>query len=140
MSYDVDGILRLYSYNLIQNGNWSVLWSSNIDKCDPIGKCGLNGFSVTKDQDFDCSCLPGFAFVNQNKRTSGCERNFTTESCRDRSMGYYIVAVPNTTWENVNFSTLLLPTEEDCKTSCLADCNCEAVLFKNGECKNKGFL
>jgi len=32
MSNDADGILRLYSYNLIQNGNWSVLWSSNIDK------------------------------------------------------------------------------------------------------------
>ena len=52
-------------------------------------------------------------------------------------MGYYIVAVPNTTWENVNFSTLLLPIEEDCKTACLVDCNCETVLFKNGECKNQ---
>ena len=52
-------------------------------------------------------------------------------------MGYYIVAVPNTTWENVNFSTLLLPTEEDCKTACLANCNCEAVLLKNGECEKQ---
>ena len=137
MSNDANGILRLYSYNLIQNDNWSVLWSSNIDKCDPIRTCGLNGFSVTKDQDFDCSCLLGFAFVDQNKRTPGCERNFTTESCRDRSMGYYIVAVPNTTWENVNFSTLLLPTQEDCKTACLTDYNCEAVLFKNWECKKQ---
>lgn len=37
----------------------------------------------------------------------------------------------------LKFSTLLLPTEEDCKTACLADCNCEAVLFKNGVQKIK---
>ena len=31
----------------------------------------------------------------------------------------------------------LLPTEEECKTECLSDCNCKAVLFMNGECKKQ---
>ena len=31
----------------------------------------------------------------------------------------------------------LLPTEEECKTECLSDCNCEAVLFMTGECKKQ---
>ena len=108
MRIDADGILRLYLYNLNQNGDWSILWSSNTDKCDPIGTRGLNGFCVTKDLDFDCSCLLGFAFVNQSKKTIGCERNFTTKSCIDGSMTYTMEAVPNTTWENANFSTLVL--------------------------------
>jgi hypothetical protein len=137
MRIDADGILRLYSHNLAQNGNRSVLWASTDDKCDPKGICGLNGFCVTSNQDFDCICLPGFAFVNQSKKTSGCERNFTAESCEVGSLRYTMEAVPNTTWENANFSILLLPTKEDCIAACLGDCNCEAVLFKNGECNKQ---
>uniref|UniRef100_A0A2N9I388 Non-specific serine/threonine protein kinase n=1 Tax=Fagus sylvatica TaxID=28930 RepID=A0A2N9I388_FAGSY len=137
MRIDADGILRLYSHNLAQNGNRSVLWASTDDKCDPKGICGLNGFCVTSNQDFDCICLPGFAFVNQSKKTSGCERNFTAESCEVGSLRYTMEAVPNTTWENANFSILLLPTKEDCIAACLGDFNCEAVLFKNGECNKQ---
>uniref|UniRef100_A0A2N9F2N8 Receptor-like serine/threonine-protein kinase n=1 Tax=Fagus sylvatica TaxID=28930 RepID=A0A2N9F2N8_FAGSY len=131
------GSMRLYSHNLAQNGNRSVLWASTDDECDPKGICGLNGFCVTSNQDFDCICLLGFAFVNQSKKTSGCERNFTAESCEVGSLRYTMEAVPNTTWENANFSILLLPTKEDCIAACLGDYNCEAVLFKNGECNKQ---
>ncbi|GMY35158.1 G-type lectin S-receptor-like serine/threonine-protein kinase LECRK1 [Fagus crenata] len=55
---DADGILRLYSHNIAQNGNWPITWFAPDDKCAPKGLCGLNGFCVLIDQDFDCNCLP----------------------------------------------------------------------------------
>uniref|UniRef100_A0A2N9HWU7 Bulb-type lectin domain-containing protein n=1 Tax=Fagus sylvatica TaxID=28930 RepID=A0A2N9HWU7_FAGSY len=84
MRLDGDGILRLYSYNLRKNGNWSILWSSTNDMCLPKGLCGLNGYCVINDQQADCNCLPGFAAVKQGNLSSGCERNFAVESCKSK--------------------------------------------------------
>ncbi|KAJ7945274.1 Receptor-like protein kinase 1 [Quillaja saponaria] len=139
MRIDADGILRLYSHALDKNPERSTLWSSSGNKCDPKGLCGLNGFCVTYDQEAECKCLPGFAPVHLGNWTSGCERNFTAESCKgeNSSVGQNIVPVPNTKWENDPYSVLSLPTEEDCGKACLEDCFCEAALFKEGSCKKQ---
>ncbi|KAF3960111.1 hypothetical protein CMV_015153 [Castanea mollissima] len=92
---DADGILRLYSHNMDQNGTWSVTWSQPDDKCAPKGLCGLNAYCVKTNQSFGCNCLPGFALMNQSEMSSGCERNFTAESCK-ASMTYNMEAVNNT--------------------------------------------
>ncbi|KAM3688161.1 hypothetical protein ACJW31_10G129400 [Castanea mollissima] len=54
MRIDADGILRLYSHNLVKNGSWLVIWPSSNDKCDPKGLCGLNGFCTNADQEANC--------------------------------------------------------------------------------------
>ncbi|KAM4087923.1 hypothetical protein ACB094_07G032700 [Castanea mollissima] len=120
---DADGILRLYSLNMDQN------------VC-PEGLCGLNAYCVKTDQRFGCNCLPGFALINQSEMSSGCERNFTAESCK-ASMTYTMEAVNNTTWEDKNISVLSSSTQEACKAACLQDCNCDAAQFKQGECKKQ---
>ncbi|XP_065634032.1 G-type lectin S-receptor-like serine/threonine-protein kinase LECRK4 [Quercus suber] len=133
---DDDGFLRLYSYNLVQNGIWSIIWSPAIDKCEPKGLCGLNAFCEDDGKDFHCTCLPGFAFIDESKRSLGCERNFTTESCKGGINT--MKEVPNTMWENVTYSLpLLLPTKEECRNACLQDCNCEAAFFKDGACSKQ---
>ncbi|KAF3960110.1 hypothetical protein CMV_015152 [Castanea mollissima] len=68
--------------------------------------------------------------------SSGCERNFTAESCK-ASMTYTMEAVNNTTWEDKNISVLSSSTQEACKAACLQDCNCDAAQFKQGECKKQ---
>lgn len=35
MRIDADGIFRLFSHNLDKNGNWSEIWASSDNKCDP---------------------------------------------------------------------------------------------------------
>uniref|UniRef100_A0A2N9EHF5 Receptor-like serine/threonine-protein kinase n=1 Tax=Fagus sylvatica TaxID=28930 RepID=A0A2N9EHF5_FAGSY len=137
MRLDGDGILRLYSYNLRKNGNWSILWSSTNDMCLPKGLCGLNGYCVINDQQADCKCLPGFAAVKQGNLSSGCERNFAVESCKskDGSLKYTMEEVTNTIWEEDYFSQLSLSVKEDCKAACLDDCNCEVAMFNDGKCK-----
>ncbi|KAM4105986.1 hypothetical protein ACJW30_04G029300 [Castanea mollissima] len=117
---DDDGFLRLYSYNTNRKGDWVVTWSADsIGKCDPKGLCGVNAFCVIYDEEYNCTCLPGFAFVDESKRTLGCERNLTVDNCKE---GTYDME------EEIN---------TDCKIACLQDCNCEAALFKDGACRKQ---
>ncbi|XP_059640245.1 G-type lectin S-receptor-like serine/threonine-protein kinase LECRK3 [Cornus florida] len=139
MRIDVDGIFRLYSHSSDQKGNWSVPWESSNDKCDPKGLCGLNGFCTTMDEEAECNCLPGFDFVDPDKWSSGCERNFTAPSCKDKeeSVEYTMRPLDNTMWENIPYSVLQMPTKEDCEEACLEDCNCEAALYTDRECRKQ---
>jgi hypothetical protein len=136
---DADGIFRLYSHNLKQIGNWSIVWSSSSDVCDPKGLCGLNGFCATNNQKAECVCLPGFEMVQQGNWTAGCERNFTVESCNSKNgdIIYNMQEVANTVWEDASYSALTMPHKDSCAQACLADCNCEAALFKNGTCRKQ---
>ncbi|XP_044480002.1 G-type lectin S-receptor-like serine/threonine-protein kinase LECRK3 [Mangifera indica] len=137
MRVDWDGILRLYSHNLRPNGTWSALWESSKNKCDPKGQCGINSFCFTNDKKTDCSCLPGFASVNQGNWTSGCERDFILESCSNGHgpVKVKIEQLEDTLWEDGSYLDLSETTKEDCQQACLEDCNCEAALFKSNDRK-----
>ena len=140
MRIDADGICRLYSHNLEKNGNWLINWSSSDSKCDPKGLYGLNGFCTTVDREANCKCLPGFVRVHQGNWSSGCERNFTAESCQIKNgiMKYIILEESNTVWEDSAFSIMQqILTKEDCEAACLEDCNCEAALYKDGACRKQ---
>ncbi|KAK2656275.1 hypothetical protein Ddye_009327 [Dipteronia dyeriana] len=134
---DWDGLFRLYSHNLNPSSRWSVPWNSTSDRCAPRGLCGLNSFCVSNDLEPGCSCLPGFAPVTQGNWTSGCERNFTAESCKNKGRNYTIRAEANTNWEDVSYSVQSQTSKEDCRQACLVDCNCEAALYKDGQCKKQ---
>ncbi|XP_030519741.2 G-type lectin S-receptor-like serine/threonine-protein kinase LECRK3 [Rhodamnia argentea] len=135
MRLDLDGILRLYSYNVSGN-NLSVEWVSSNDKCSPGGACGFNMFCVMMDQNAKCECLPGFTPVNGGDGRSGCKRKFTAQTCEgtDPIPGYNIQAVNNTVWENTTYASMTFSTGKECQVACLRDCNCEAVMYKEGNC------
>ncbi|KAI3441037.1 ANK_REP_REGION domain-containing protein [Psidium guajava] len=136
---DTDGLMRMYSYDLNQKGNWSVVWQSTNDECDPKGLCGLNGFCVKNDQQANCQCLPGFDFVEPGNWAAGCERNFTADTCKtgDSSASYIIQPVDNTLWEDDSYSVVSSTDKDGCKQSCLEDCNCEAALYNGGNCRKQ---
>jgi hypothetical protein len=139
MRLDADGIFRIYSHYLKQKGIWSIVWSISNDVCNPKGLCGLNGFCVLNDQKAECVCLPGFEMVQQGNWTAGCERNFTVESCKNKNgdITYNMEEVANTVWEDVSYSVVYVPSKGSCAQACLDDCNCEAVLFKDGTCRKQ---
>ncbi|WMV53836.1 hypothetical protein MTR67_047221 [Solanum verrucosum] len=139
MKIDADGIFRVYSHSLNQQ-NSSVIWSSTNDGCNPKGLCGLNGFCTNIDDQAKCLCLPGFDFVMPGNWSAGCERNFTAEICRlkENTSKYYAMrTVENTGWEESTYVVLAVTTKEDCEQACLQDCNCEAALFKDRECRKQ---
>ncbi|XP_039155210.1 G-type lectin S-receptor-like serine/threonine-protein kinase LECRK3 [Eucalyptus grandis] len=134
MRLDVDGILRLYSYNATGK-NLSVKWYSSNNKCSPGGVCGFNMFCMMIDQNAECECLPGFVPVNKGDRY-GCKRKFTAQTCEETNPlpGYNIEPVNNTVWENTTYDSLTSLTEKECQEACLRDCNCEAVIYEDGNC------
>ncbi|KAL6225356.1 hypothetical protein ACLB2K_004206 [Fragaria x ananassa] len=139
MRLDVDGIFRLYSYSLKQNGNWSVEWESSLDQCDPLGLCGYNSYCVTMDLKAECKCLPGFEPITPGDQTSGCGRNMVADVCNseNENFTYIMQELPNTRWKNYAYMTLSLSDKEECNKACLEDCNCEAALFADGSCRKQ---
>ncbi|KAL7171377.1 hypothetical protein ACSBR2_036098 [Camellia fascicularis] len=144
MTVDVDGIFRVYSLRrtLDPKEKWSIWWNSSSDKCAPKGLCGLNGFCISNDTEADCRCVPGFASVNPSSWASGCVRNFTAESCKikneDGNTKYYKMSpLENTQWEDDSYSVLQLSSRKECEDACLQDCNCEAALYKDQQCKKQ---
>ncbi|XP_058188054.1 G-type lectin S-receptor-like serine/threonine-protein kinase LECRK2 [Rhododendron vialii] len=140
MTFDADGIFRVYSLTLDPKGNWSVMWSSSDDKCDPKGLCGINGYCVRNDTEADCRCLPGFDFVNSEIWSLGCERNFAAVSCDTNGGSAEIVMeeMPNMIIEDQNYEETEVTNKEDCKQSCFEDCNCEVALYSDdNKCKKQ---
>ena len=133
LTIDPDRILRLYSHDMNRNQNWTVKWfGPNDDVCKPKGLCGLNGYCVLVDRRVCCKCHPQFEWVNKEDRSSGCQRNFSMESCK--SDRYAMKAVPNTVWENNSYFVITSTTQDNCGEACLRECNCVAALFKDGVC------
>ncbi|KAE9449788.1 hypothetical protein C3L33_18315, partial [Rhododendron williamsianum] len=139
MTFDADGIFRVYSLTMDPKGNWSVVWSSTADKCDPKGLCGFNGYCVQIDNKADCRCLPGFNFVNPEIWSHGCERNFAAVSCDNTdggNAGFAMEEMKNMIWEDLNYKETKSTNKEDCEQSCFGDCNCEVALYSDdNKCK-----
>ncbi|XP_058185859.1 G-type lectin S-receptor-like serine/threonine-protein kinase LECRK3 [Rhododendron vialii] len=142
MTFDGDGIFRVYSLTLDPKGNWSVMWSSSDDKCESKGLCGLNGYCVQINTEVDCRCLLGFNFVNNKIWSLGCERNSTAVSCDTNGGSAEIVMeeMPNMILEDENYEETEVTNKEDCKQSCFDDCNCEIALYSaENKCKKQRF-
>ncbi|KDP26126.1 hypothetical protein JCGZ_22227 [Jatropha curcas] len=142
MRIDIDGIFRLYSNNLSNNGNWSVLWASGYDKCNPKGLCGFNSYCILNDQEPDCECLPGFGFVIEGNWSAGCQRNFVANSCKnddsdEMTSDIRIHELANTRWDDDPYSVISISIKEDCEKACLEDCNCDAAFFKDSQCRKQ---
>ncbi|PRQ24799.1 putative protein kinase RLK-Pelle-SD-2b family [Rosa chinensis] len=138
LTIDCDGILRLYSYSLGQNDSWSIEWSPpNIDRCAPPGLCGLNSYCVIGKPEPSCVCLPGFVFIDEGQRYLGCKRNLSTAGCKgENETSYSIVDVDNINWESTPYSILSLD-KTACKEDCLMDCDCEAAIFRDQQCRKQ---
>ncbi|KAK2967459.1 hypothetical protein RJ640_020558 [Escallonia rubra] len=138
---DVDGIFRLYSQNLDEKRNWSTLWSTPTNKCDPKGVCGVNAYCILKDLEATCECVPGFNHVDPNDSSSGCQRNYTAGSCKneDGRLNYTMKPLDDTKWLDNSYSVLTKSTKDDCAAACQGDCNCDAVIFEDRLCKLQTF-
>jgi thiamine kinase-like enzyme len=136
---DNDGIFRLYSHDLGENGNWSIVWLVPGDPCLPIGICGVNGYCDIQNQQAFCTCPPGFVFINQEQMNLGCSRNFTAESCSSKNehTKYAIQEFQNAILEDSAYAVLFSVTKEECNQACLEDCNCEAAFYQNRECRKQ---
>ncbi|KAL4618932.1 hypothetical protein ACB092_06G046800 [Castanea dentata] len=138
---DVDGIFRLYSHTYDENRNVYLLLSTLRYSCDVYGFCGFNSFCTQNADQSNCHCLPGHDFVDPNRRTLGCERNFSEAGCtggKGNAAFYNISTMENMVWGDIPYFDEIM-SKEDCKSSCLEDCNCDAALFYGNSCQKQKF-
>uniref|UniRef100_A0A453QIJ7 non-specific serine/threonine protein kinase n=3 Tax=Aegilops tauschii TaxID=37682 RepID=A0A453QIJ7_AEGTS len=148
LTFDADGILRLYSHVFLSLGSkpttkvqWQVPGS---DRCLVNGVCGPNSFcQLTVTGETSCTCLPGFEFLSTNQSTLGCWRTLPDSGCAKNSSSSdegtrvmsTMVEVKNTTWAENAYAVLPETASiEDCKLHCLSDCACEISMFSDSYC------
>ena len=78
---DVNGFFHLSSHAFDNTGkpNSSIIeWSALEEKdlCKVNGFCGFNSFCTLNDNLPYCVCLPRTDFVDENRTSLGCVRNF----------------------------------------------------------------
>ncbi|KAF3440229.1 hypothetical protein FNV43_RR18512 [Rhamnella rubrinervis] len=125
---DSDGIFRVYSYT---SGTWSIEWPSSLNRCDPMGICGVNSFCVPNGGQADCICLPGSKIVNEV--TAGCEKISDADGCgNNQSFTYAIQELQNTTWDHSPYSIMTLSEKKIVKKLVVAVKRLDKVL-RDGE-------
>ncbi|PNS89810.1 hypothetical protein POPTR_019G007600v4 [Populus trichocarpa] len=139
---EYDGIFRLYSHNFDSNGAYttSLMHYAPKSQCEVKSFCGLNSYCTMNDNQPYCSCLPGTVFINPNQRYNGCKRNYTEELCKvaEETSSYSITDMERMTWDDFPYFRNSM-SEEDCRKSCLQDCNCAGALYESGDCKKVKF-
>ncbi|PON99637.1 S-receptor-like serine/threonine-protein kinase [Trema orientale] len=140
LTIDVDGILRLYSQSLLQNSSWNIEWTPTSSKCAPTGLCGLNAYCVLNDEEPNCTCLPGFHFIDPHQKKLGCDRKSSIDYCKiENNSTVSLVEFDGVAWENYSYSIVPLNNKMACKEDCLRDCRCEIALFKDQQCNKLMF-
>ncbi|RVW78149.1 G-type lectin S-receptor-like serine/threonine-protein kinase LECRK1 [Vitis vinifera] len=140
---DVDGVFRLYSHANYNNSEPKITMEESVlnSACDVKSFCGFNSFCTFADDKPYCDCLPGSDFIDPNRRSLGCGRNFSEEGCRDgeeKAPFYGIKTMENLNWgDHAYFDAPM--SKDDCSNSCLEDCDCGAALYLNGLCKKQNF-
>ncbi|XP_074566406.1 receptor-like serine/threonine-protein kinase SD1-8 isoform X2 [Curcuma longa] len=113
--------------------SWNTIWYAPKDICDPLSSCGPNGYcrQIITPQ---CVCLQGFHPSNPRNwqlrdGTDGCLRT-TPLDCRNGTDGFLTLRntkLPDTSRSIVNASLTL----DQCRASCLSNCDCTAYAALN---------
>lgn len=131
-----DGIFRLYFYN-DTNSSPLIVWKKPDQPCDVTNFCGLNSYCTFNDEQPYCVCLPGSDFVDPGLKYGGCERNFTKAMCKKsgKENDTYYSMVPKEGLICKDHPYYSAPTDykEDCRDTCLDDCDCDAAFYDQYE-------
>ncbi|OIV99912.1 hypothetical protein TanjilG_26250 [Lupinus angustifolius] len=134
-----DGFFRLYVHFKNGDENKLAYWP-NGNACAVKAFCGFNSYCTFSDDQPYCQCLQGFDYIDPNEGTLGCNRNFSEGECsgeKDNAASYNMVYMRNINWGDHAYSEAIMSREEECSSSCLADCNCWAAIYEGGVCKKQ---
>ncbi|KAJ8634221.1 hypothetical protein MRB53_027557 [Persea americana] len=125
---DSDGMFRLYSHSIQENGSFAkevVKWKEPKDKCLVKGICGFNSYCKLVGDQTDCICLPGFNYTNNpSDRSAGCYMR----PWGDNGFRSNTTTLENTTFA-VDFYSAESRNKEDCMEACRMDVFCVVALF-----------
>ncbi|XWS11225.1 hypothetical protein CRYUN_Cryun38cG0065800 [Craigia yunnanensis] len=160
---DFYGVFTLYFYPRNPSGgeSWSVLWFRPRDICSRFvdstatlgtGPCGYNSICEPIRGKPNCTCPPGFSFLDEYNPYTGCKQDYTSypEDCNPDGS---TIEEDRFKFESMSFADfpfsdygiLQHATESECKQSCLLDCSCAVAILQdptlskdgNGTCWKK---
>ncbi|KAK8589134.1 hypothetical protein V6N13_088003 [Hibiscus sabdariffa] len=149
---DFYGVFTLYSYPKTPGGDesWSVLKAWPTDICGTfldtalkprenrfgIGPCGYNSICDTMDWRPNCTCPPGFSFLDENNQYAGCKQDHPNnpEDCSpDGSTNgedrFEFKSIFFANFPLSDYGIFSPATESECKQSCLRDCSCVVAIY-----------
>nr|XP_028944533.1 G-type lectin S-receptor-like serine/threonine-protein kinase LECRK3 [Malus domestica] len=152
---EYNGVFRHYVYPK-KTGSGSVGtrrqgWSSSSfipsNLCTSIlestggGACGFNSLCRDDTEGPVCECPDGYSFIDKNDVLKGCKQNFVSQSCDQAFPETHLFDFQeheNRDWPLSDYQHFQPVSEDWCKQSCLSDCFCAVVIFKNDDCWKKG--
>ncbi|KAL4308320.1 hypothetical protein GQ457_01G007530 [Hibiscus cannabinus] len=145
-----DGVFTLYSFPRNPGnggGSWSVVWSRPEDICRTFvditatlgtGPCGYNSICETINGRPNCTCPPGFSFLDEKNPYTGCKQDYASypEDCNPDGS---TIETDQFEFEQMSFADfpysdfgILHPaTELECRHSCLLDCSCAVAILQD---------
>ncbi|WRX29748.1 Protein kinase domain - like 10 [Theobroma cacao] len=158
-----NGVFTFYSYprNPSGGGSWSAWWFRPRDICSRFvdstarlgnGPCGYNSICEPINGRPNCTCPPGFSFLDEKNPYNGCKQDYTSYPQDCNPDGSTIeedrFAFKSMQFADFPFSDygILQPANEfECKQSCLRDCSCAVAILQdptvskdgNGTCWKK---
>ncbi|OMP04417.1 hypothetical protein COLO4_09664 [Corchorus olitorius] len=155
-----DGVLTFESYPR-NGGTWSAWWFRPRDICSRFvveftdklgnGPCGYNSICEPIKGRPNCTCPPGFSFLDDKNPYIGCKQDYvSSEDCNPDGSTNEIDRFEFKSMQFADFPLtdygILQPANElECKQSCLLDCTCVVAILQdptlskdgNGTCWKK---
>ncbi|XP_048425925.1 G-type lectin S-receptor-like serine/threonine-protein kinase LECRK1 [Pyrus x bretschneideri] len=105
------------------------------------GACGFNSLCRDGTEGPVCECPDGYGFIDENDVLKGCKQKFVSQSCDEafpETHLFDLQELENGDWPFSDYQHFQPVSEDWCKQSCLSDCSCAVVIFKNDDCWKKG--
>ncbi|GLJ35623.1 hypothetical protein SUGI_0716000 [Cryptomeria japonica] len=106
---------------------------------DGVGVCGYNGICQVSGLSSNCTCPPGFDFVDQGNYSKGCFQNISRhQSCS--VTGVKMQKIEQIDWPNNDYWYSNSTNETACQEACIQDCFCTVAIYNNAsgtECWKK---
>lgn len=136
---DVSGQIKQLSW-LESTKQWNLFWSQPRQQCEVYAFCGSFGSCSEKSPPF-CTCLTGFEPRSKKDwdladYSGGCKRK-TSLHCSNASLAN---GKRDGFLEDVNVDlpedpqTVVAGSLEQCESTCLNNCSCEAYAYEGGQC------
>ncbi|KAJ7981372.1 S-receptor-like serine/threonine-protein kinase [Quillaja saponaria] len=136
---DVSGQIQVSSW-LEGPRLWNLFWSQPRQQCEVYALCGAFG-SCNEESQQSCNCLTGFVPKSRsdwdlNDYSGGCVRRASLQCGntslangeKDKFLKLYSVGLPE------HGQSLEVGSAEECESTCLNNCSCEAFAYDNSGC------
>jgi len=150
---DYNGVFTQYSHprDTKAKQGWTIMRYVPDNICTAIsnemgsGTCGYNSYCSMENQRPTCKCPYGYSLIDPSNQFGGCQLNFTLGCGADNGEGlnvkledlYEFTVLTNVNWPLSDYERIQPYSQHDCQQSCLHDCMCSVVVFRDQKCWKK---